>query len=939
MKNRVVKRVFACLLVVSLTFGSAPTDFVYAEKTGVDETVDSTELMEQSTETIISSEEVETEETSSEATSSDISTENNTHITDENSSQSSSEETSNDITESNPSSEGSDVINENTSSDETDNDNPDAETDERDSETESEAQTETELETETEEPIDSEYSKEEYLGKVEALNGYCEGTFSNQYLEAAISSSGNFTFGTKEGNPNYTSDNNAKLLYGHPNPRTSETLITVDGEEYVFYANDISIDDASDFATAVMDIEEEGITVYQNISFYTNPLTGRADTAHVTYSVSNSSGTSHSVGVRIMLDTMLNHNDDAPFKINGIGNVTKMLELKGNAITQTYQVYDDLDNPTTMACGTLWLNDDERKPDKVQYCYWGDIRGSSWNHQIDSTDDIGDSAVGIYYNPTTLASGKSFNVGTYYGTGLGLTGNSSDDGVIGTTPSSNIPKNAIDIHVIDPATRKAISGVTVTVDEVGEAKTDSTGKVRFSNVNSSLNSQNLSVTFKKNGYVTTTKSFRLITGMPFTFYLRSNDNKAPIVTGVTMTSSNSKYNNKDLLSSVVSFTENSAGVEAKANINKEEVTINVSSDFIAGDEAASYQLVQDKMTVMDSKNGVFHINTVTNNLNGKNYTENRICDFSANKKIYLRVISKNGEMSNLVALGIDVKQASDTTLLLSGSDDSFGSIDFGQISEAAKILEIFFGDNKKLNMPKVPIKAMVTEDGKVRVAITTDLLGDDIGKFDSYEKKYNQKYAKAVLNTSYAMKNIMAEGQHAESIGVGNLSLSFNIEGYGEGYISDGQLKVEVGVIATLSGEASHTHTFFVGAFPLYIKVGGGASLECSANAKMGLLGQNPYIRFYLGEFKPSINLYAELGAGASGVLSAGIQGKGVLDATWNFDENYKAVDLTASAAITLHALLYDNEINIAQHTWNLYRDTGLGNTSNLNSGDSSFDN
>ncbi len=1023
MKRKVVNRLFACLLAVSLALSSAPTGTVHAEGIPVGETVDASKLTENSTDTDASSTDEnsseqseegsaetsneESSQSSSETTSNDSKSEDspssadasdssseastsdeesseassseessssedtNTSETNSDASSSQSDSTSNpqentntEATDSSDKASSADATSEDTSDEVSDNSSEaNSESKEDEDALENDSKKKTAIEDESEEAeeeseeddeltelekrlksgelSDDELAdlKEEYLSKVDALNGGSYGTISNEYLEAAIDGNGQFTFGTIEGNPNYTTDNNAKLLYGHPSPWSSETLITVDGREYRFEASDVATDDDADLASAIMYIDDEGISVYQNISFYTNPTTGRADTAHVTYSVTNSSGTAHNVGVRIMLDTMLKSNDYAPFKINGIGNVTNMLELTGNAITQTYQVYDDLDNPTTIAGGTLWLTDDERKPDKVQYCGWPGIHGSSWNHQIDPDDNLGDSAVGIYYNPVSLGSGKTFIVGTYYGTGLGLTGNDSDDGSVNTTPSSTIPKDAIDVHVIDPSTRKSISGVTVTIDGVGDATTDNTGKARFSGLDSTLDSQNLNVTLAKEGYATTTRTFTLKTGMPFYFYLRNNNDNSPIVTGVTMTSSNAKYNNKDLLSSVVTFVENATGVEAKDNINKEVVTINVAADFADGDDVAAYQLVQDKMTVMDSKDGVFKIDTVTNNLNGKNYTENRVCGFSANKKIYLRAISRNGEMSNLVALGIDVKAASDTTILLSGSDDAFGTIDFGKIDSANQILEIFFGDNRKIKMPKVPIKVKVTEEGKVRVAITGNALSKADLDWDSFKEKYNDDYARAIVNTSRAMKNTMVKGQHAESMGVGNLSVSLNFEGYGEGYISDGQLKIEVGVIATLSGEASHTHTFFVGWVPLYIKVGGGAELESHMKAKAGLFGEKPYLKFYWGTFKPSINLYAELGAGASGILSAGVQGKGVLEGVYDFDENYTEVNLTASAAITVHALLYHNEFNIAQHTWNLCRDTGFNNTAPLNSGNPAIDN
>lgn len=260
---------------------------------------------------------------------------------------------------------------------------------------------------------------------------YSNCMLTNEYLEIAADDEGVFTIGTAEGNPSYTTDNNKKLLYGHPSPRTSETLIYIDGVERFFCADSVS--KTNNTIIASMKLSEHGIIVNETLSFYTNKGTGRADTVKISYSVSNISGDSHQVGIRIMMDTMLANNDDAPFKIAGYGNVTRAKELSGSQITQTYQVYDNLDEPSTMASGTLWLEND-RHPDKVQYCNWARIEGSGWNHMVEDGDYLGDSAVGIYFNPTAVAPGGNMAVSTYYGTGIGISGSEASSMPIDDMP-------------------------------------------------------------------------------------------------------------------------------------------------------------------------------------------------------------------------------------------------------------------------------------------------------------------------------------------------------------------------------------------------------------------------------------------------------------------------------------------------------------------------
>ena len=43
-----------------------------------------------------------------------------------------------------------------------------------------------------------------------------------------------FTLGTIDGDPNSTTDNNQKLLYGYPNSGTSYTTVRIDGNDYTF---------------------------------------------------------------------------------------------------------------------------------------------------------------------------------------------------------------------------------------------------------------------------------------------------------------------------------------------------------------------------------------------------------------------------------------------------------------------------------------------------------------------------------------------------------------------------------------------------------------------------------------------------------------------------------------------------------------------------------
>lgn len=239
-----------------------------------------------------------------------------------------------------------------------------------------------------------------------------EGYIRNDFIEAYINSEGHYTMGTTGGNPDSSSDNNKLLLYGHPNSSTTETLIKIDDEETYFYSNNTVFNSQRTQATTTAIIDD--VEVKQIITLETNTYTGNADVASIKYVMTNNGSQAKQIGGRIMLDTMLGNNDGAPFRIPGIGNVTSEIELSGNDIPEYWQAFDNLTTPNVISTGNFYRTAAE-KPDKVQFAYWGDIVGSSWNYAVSNQSVTGDSAVASYYNPRTVLPGQSRTIVTYYG--------------------------------------------------------------------------------------------------------------------------------------------------------------------------------------------------------------------------------------------------------------------------------------------------------------------------------------------------------------------------------------------------------------------------------------------------------------------------------------------------------------------------------------------
>ena len=249
---------------------------------------------------------------------------------------------------------------------------------------------------------------------------------SNEYIGVKIHENGLINMGTTGGNPDSETDNNKDLLYHYPNSTTSFTTIKVDGENHNFFSDGPpTFNEDGTQAEAIMTIGD--ITIKQIISFMYNPNTGREDIAEIKYETINNGETAHSVGTRIMLDTMLGNNDGAPFKVPGIGDVTKEIEIVGNRIPQYWQAFDDLDNPSIIASGAFYKNFNER-PDKVQFVAWPGIYHTDWSYEIDPETLVTmDSAVGIYFNPREVRPQETVAVATYYGIGDFLSSDADDD--------------------------------------------------------------------------------------------------------------------------------------------------------------------------------------------------------------------------------------------------------------------------------------------------------------------------------------------------------------------------------------------------------------------------------------------------------------------------------------------------------------------------------
>ena len=741
--------------------------------------------------------------------------------------------------------------------------------------------------------------------------GAAEGMVSNKYIEVAVNSRGQFTIGNRIGNPNYSSDDDQILLFGHPNPGTSETLIYIDGNyQNYFYADTTTY--SYNTAVSTMNVPSYGIKVVQTLKLTKVEGSSFENTVQIQYQVYNNDSTNHSVGVRIMMDTMLASNDHATYRLTSLGHVTTARVFTGSAIPSTYQFYDNIENPTTVATGYLY-RDGDRKPDKVQFCNWGGICGSGWNHHVNDNDYLGDSAIGIYFNPTDIKPGKNFTVRTYYGVNVGTA----------TGDSTEVGSSEVKLTVKDSYSNEPLEGVSVTYKlgldtAVYSTTTNSSGVATLTGFSNSRDIVSTMITLVKEGYKTTSYRTNLRGGSNVTQQMSVEDAPKPVINSITLTTGNSTVN---LLNSTYTFDEDPNDFISK-NGATGTVTIKATSDM----KNCTWYLVQNAKVIQRNSTGEFTFNVRKTTMND----EERILieDLTPNGTRYIYCVSPDGERSEQMRFGLKVR---------AGTEVKFGDFDLSKVwpsvhgSIAEGTLGALFLGNKLTFGPrggKYKVFAELTEEGKVRVGLNVDL--KELGKFNEIEdgkpvyKDRKEDYLESLRQEMMDFcsgKNTKMKGTVNKpgsfSYGIGEADFVFC--GYGEGFLENGSVRVDVTVYFAVKATGSNTWQFIAWSIPVYVQVGGevGAKLQASANI---VNTEGLGFRFYEAKFNPSIKLWLEGGVGVKKVASLGVQGSGTLDVNWDLMNQSLIISLKAAASLVAEAFgIFEKDLTFAQKTVPIY--------------------
>ena len=244
------------------------------------------------------------------------------------------------------------------------------------------------------------------------------GDIWNELIAASVTPDGRFTVGVlpdpASGNP---VDASWSLTYQWPGSFTSFSSVRIDGVDSVIDGlTKVSGPTAVDRLTNRTVWKSGDIEITQTLQIVPNTATGVLDVVQISYTVANTGGSAHSVGTRLMVDTDVNNNDAAPFRVPGNPPITTERTFAGAAIPSAVEVFDDIADTTHV--GSIQPIAGAVAPDVFQLASWPGIYATVWDYTTDPTQTIGDSAYAVYWNPRSLAAGESQT----FASNLGLAG-------------------------------------------------------------------------------------------------------------------------------------------------------------------------------------------------------------------------------------------------------------------------------------------------------------------------------------------------------------------------------------------------------------------------------------------------------------------------------------------------------------------------------------
>jgi hypothetical protein len=222
-----------------------------------------------------------------------------------------------------------------------------------------------------------------------------------------------------------------KKLTADENGASNTTIVRVDGKDVEFGGADgklemkavpLGKDDKGKERLGVKTVWTYNKIQITQIVEIVRSKTKRLDACLASYEIENKDNKDHEVGIRAMVDIMVDGNDGAPFAVPGKKElITKSADFaKPKDVPAYVEVLEmeDLANPGLVGRMTFKVGGKLEAPARVLLTKWPGHANKEHDWEVPVEDLDGDSSVVMYWNPTTVRAGAQRGVGYAYGLGV-----------------------------------------------------------------------------------------------------------------------------------------------------------------------------------------------------------------------------------------------------------------------------------------------------------------------------------------------------------------------------------------------------------------------------------------------------------------------------------------------------------------------------------------
>lgn len=250
---------------------------------------------------------------------------------------------------------------------------------------------------------------------------------SNAHLRVNVDDDGQFVISTTGGNPATTLDDQKSLTYIYfpgngARIWSSESWVRiVDGQQHTVIPlagrtpvfGPIAENGKIQTSWVVSDV-----LIRQNLSFMSNPFSGRDELVLIDYETRNLADKTRAVGVSTVIDVIVGANDAAPFFVSADGRVTNTQRYSGTTAFPGY--FMSFESPTfesdSLKAMGLLSGYGLTRPDVLSIGSLSGIRSRNGEApDLIIGESTTDSAFGLVWHPRTLRPNTSATMATAYG--------------------------------------------------------------------------------------------------------------------------------------------------------------------------------------------------------------------------------------------------------------------------------------------------------------------------------------------------------------------------------------------------------------------------------------------------------------------------------------------------------------------------------------------